>query len=188
MTTKVKPSVLGDTTVTAGTYGGSTQIPVFIVDAQGRLTSSANVAPSVATSQLTGTIGPSQVASGTYGINISGNAGSATNATYATSAGSSGNATYATSAGNGGVTSVNGSTGAVTITSTAIPTNSAGAGQWLSIPFPGQYVDTTLPAGGTWAYFVVNSGVGTAGVAAGGAVVLTARNYNNFYGFCWRIA
>ena len=48
-------------------------------------------------------------ASGTWGINISGNAATATNAT---------NATNATTAANGGVTSVNGSTGAVTVSTT----------------------------------------------------------------------
>jgi hypothetical protein len=50
-------------------------------------------------------------ASGTWGINISGNAATATNATTATTATT---ANYATTAGNGGVTSVNGGTGAVT--------------------------------------------------------------------------
>lgn len=48
-------------------------------------------------------------ASGTWSINISGNAATATSATTASSA------TYATTAGNGGVTSVNGATGAVTV-------------------------------------------------------------------------
>ena len=43
MTTKVTGSVLANTTVTAGTYGGTTAIPVVVVDAQGRLTSAANV-------------------------------------------------------------------------------------------------------------------------------------------------
>jgi hypothetical protein len=52
-------------------------------------------------------------ASGTWSINITGNAASATSAT---SAGSAGTATFATTAGNGGVTSVNGLTGAITLT------------------------------------------------------------------------
>jgi hypothetical protein len=44
MTTKVTGSVLANTAVTAGTYGGSTAIPVVTVDAQGRITSAADVA------------------------------------------------------------------------------------------------------------------------------------------------
>lgn len=74
MTTKVSSSVLANTSVTSGTYGGSTQIPVFTVDAQGRLTYSANVSPSVANTQITGVLNANQVAnSQTYGINVTGN-------------------------------------------------------------------------------------------------------------------
>ena len=40
---------LSDTGVAAGTYGGSSQIPVFTVDAEGRLTSASNTAVSIAT-------------------------------------------------------------------------------------------------------------------------------------------
>jgi hypothetical protein len=42
MTTRVSSSTLANTAVTAGTYGGSTQIPVVTVDQQGRITSAAN--------------------------------------------------------------------------------------------------------------------------------------------------
>lgn len=56
-------------------------------------------------------------ASGTWGINISGNAATATSATSATSAST---ANYANTAGNGGVTSVNGLTGAVTVASIGV--------------------------------------------------------------------
>jgi hypothetical protein len=93
MTTKVKPSVLADTAVTAGTYGGASQHSVFTVDAQGRLTYAGNSTPSIATSQLTGTINATQVANNqTYGININGNAASATSSGSSTSSTTAANA------------------------------------------------------------------------------------------------
>ena len=64
MTTRVTSSVLANTAVTAGTYGGATQIPVFTVDQQGRATYAANSAISgisVATTQLTGTFPSSSI-------------------------------------------------------------------------------------------------------------------------------
>lgn len=75
MTTKVTSSVLANTAVSSGNYGGVTQIPVFTVDAQGRLTNAANVAVSsisVANTQITGRLTSSQIAntsvtSGNYG-------------------------------------------------------------------------------------------------------------------------
>jgi len=69
MTTKVTGSVLANTAVTAGTYGGTTQHSVVTVDAQGRITFAANATPSIATSQLTGTISETQVSNTiVYGI------------------------------------------------------------------------------------------------------------------------
>jgi hypothetical protein len=59
-------------------------------------------------------------ASGTWGINITGNAATATSAT---------NANFATTAGNGGVTSVNGNTGAVTVA--AASTSLDGVGSYV---------------------------------------------------------
>jgi hypothetical protein len=139
MTTKIKPSVLADTAVTPATYGGSTQHAVFTVDAQGRLTYAGNATPSIATSQLTGTINATQVANNqTYGVSITGNSGTVTNGVYTNgsysdpswltlskskvglgnvdnTADANKSVNYATTAGNGGVTSVNGSTGAVTV-------------------------------------------------------------------------
>ena len=64
MTTKVTGSVLANTAITPGTYGGATQIPVFTVDQQGRATYAANSAVSgisVATTQLTGTFPSSSI-------------------------------------------------------------------------------------------------------------------------------
>lgn len=43
MTTKVKSSVLANTTVVAGTYGNSDNIPLITVDPQGRLTFATNI-------------------------------------------------------------------------------------------------------------------------------------------------
>jgi hypothetical protein len=64
-------------------------------------------------------------ASGTWGINITGNAATATNAT---------NATNATTAANGGVTSVNGSTGAITLSALADFAKSLGQNGYQKLP------------------------------------------------------
>jgi hypothetical protein len=55
------PLTLGSTGVSAGTYGGATQIPTFVVDSKGRLTSAANVAISTALS-IAGDTGTDTVA------------------------------------------------------------------------------------------------------------------------------
>lgn len=71
-----------------------------------------------------------------------------------------------------------------------VPKNSSGLGQWFRINF-GIGGSTTLPSGGTWAYFVVfvtgadtvsSNGVG---VAAGGSSISSGAN--SAYGFAWRI-
>lgn len=86
MTTKIKASVLADTTVSTGTYGGSTQHSVFTVDAQGRLTYAGNATPSIANTQITGVMNANQIANNqTFGINISGQAATANNGVVTTS-------------------------------------------------------------------------------------------------------
>jgi hypothetical protein len=57
------PLTLGSTGVSAGTYGGATQIPTFVVDAKGRLTSAANVAISTSFN-IAGDTGSGTVAGG----------------------------------------------------------------------------------------------------------------------------
>lgn len=52
MTTRVSSSTLANTAVTIGTYGGASQIPVVVVDQQGRLTSAANATISVSATQV----------------------------------------------------------------------------------------------------------------------------------------
>lgn len=78
MTTKVTPSVLADTTVVTGSYGGTTQHAVVTVDGQGRITFAANATPSIATTQLTGTITNAQLAGSITTDKITGLAASAT--------------------------------------------------------------------------------------------------------------
>ena len=57
MTTKVNSSVLSTTGVTSGNYGSSTQITKITVDAQGRLTSAANVASNMFANTISYNVG-----------------------------------------------------------------------------------------------------------------------------------
>ena len=66
MTTRVSSSTLANTAVTIGTYGGSTQVPVVVVDQQGRITSAANTALSISTLSANG------ISSGSWVVSQSG--------------------------------------------------------------------------------------------------------------------
>ena len=68
------PLTLVSTGVSAGTYGGATQIPTFVVDSKGRLTSAANVAIST-TLNIAGDTGTDAVALSTDTITFVGGDG-----------------------------------------------------------------------------------------------------------------
>lgn len=65
------------------------------------------------------------------------------------------------------------------------PTAASAVGQWTPIGITTNLI--YLPAGGTWAYFASNAGIGYAGVGAGTQVIFSGA-LNNAFGFCWRIA
>jgi hypothetical protein len=54
MTTRIRPDTLSNTAVSSGNYGGVSAIPVFNVDAQGRLIYAANVTSGVVTAGTRG--------------------------------------------------------------------------------------------------------------------------------------
>ena len=68
------PLTLGDSGVSAGTYGGATQVPTFVVDSKGRITSAANVAIS-GTLNIAGDTGTDAVALSTDTITFVGGDG-----------------------------------------------------------------------------------------------------------------
>lgn len=78
-----------------------------------------------------------------------------------------------------------------TIVAPGRPQSAAGVGQWLSIS-AGVSTALALPAGGTWAFFVLTtSGTGAVaafniGVAAGGTTIVGASGGSN-NGLAWRI-
>ena len=68
------PLTLGNSGVSAGTYGGATQVPTFVVDSKGRITSAANVAIS-GTLNIAGDTGTDAVALSTDTITFVGGDG-----------------------------------------------------------------------------------------------------------------
>ena len=120
------PLTLGNSGVTAGTYGGATQIPTFVVDAKGRLTSAANVAIS-STLNLSSNSGTGSVATGgTLAINGALNGGITTTFTDATDAfGISVDNTVVRTSGAQSITGDLSVTGNLTITGTTTTVNTS---------------------------------------------------------------
>ena len=126
MTTRVSSSTLANTAVTTGTYGGASQHSVVTIDQQGRVTFAANATPSIANTQITGTITSSQLAPGAANTNIGFvPLGPTLTSTLVTTAlgftpyNSTNPSGYVTSS-TAPVTSVNGSTGAVSVSSLGV--------------------------------------------------------------------
>ncbi|KVN30691.1 hypothetical protein WJ63_07875 [Burkholderia pyrrocinia] len=86
-------------------------------------------------------------------------------------------------------TSYNGIGGSAGSGSGVRPQAASGTGQWTNPSLTGSGGSTfwTLPPGGSWAYFVSNSGSSSAGIAAGGSNVMGPFTASNSIGFCWRI-
>lgn len=84
--------------------------------------------------------------------------------------------------------------GRTAIDAAVAPTTTAGVGQWVLLAGAASAA-LSLPAGGTWAYFVMtvsNSSGGisnyAASVAAGGTQIFGVVSGFNHFGFAWRIA
>ena len=74
------PLTLGNSGVSAGTYGGGTQVPTFVVDSKGRITSAANVAISTSLT-VNGDTGTNVIVLGTDTLTFVGGDGITTSIT-----------------------------------------------------------------------------------------------------------
>ena len=70
MTTRITSGILANTAVTPGVYGSTTQNTVITVDQQGRIILAANAVPSIANTQITGTITGAQLGTGAAVTNL----------------------------------------------------------------------------------------------------------------------
>lgn len=114
---------------TAGTYGSATTIPIITTDAQGRVSEvTATGISGLTASNLTAGDFSSKITSGTYSIDISGNAATATTATSANSATTATNFSGSLA---GDVTGTQGSTSVAKINGAVLGTTTATSGNLL---------------------------------------------------------
>ena len=130
---------LANTTVTAATYGSATQVGVFTVDAQGRLTAASNTSIAIAASQITSGILP--VTNGGTGVAVSSGASSVV--LRDANSNITGNAFFA------GTTSTAAAGGTTTLSasSTTVQIVTGSGGQTFTLPNA-----TTLPTGAIFSF------------------------------------
>jgi len=174
--TQVSSGMLGNTGVSAGTYGGANTVPVVTVNAEGQITSAVNVSASIANTQITGTINSAQltntgVSAGTYGgasvipvvtINAEGQATFAGNATPS----------IANTQITGVLSTSNGGTGSSTLT---FPAGTVSIG-YLNIPQNSQstaYTTVASDAGSTIFHPASDTNARTFTIAANASVPYT---------------
>ena len=149
---------LANTTVTTGTFGSATQVGVFTVDAQGRLTAASNTTISISASQITSGVLP--VANGGTGVTVSSGASSVV--LRDSNSNITGNAFFA------GTTSTAAAGGTTTLSASSTPVNvvTGSGGQTFTLPNA-----TTLPIGAIFS-FNNNQSSGTIVVKNTGATTI----------------
>ena len=157
---------LANTTVTTGTFGSATQVGVFTVDAQGRLTAASNTTISISASQITSGVLP--VANGGTGVTVSSGASSVV--LRDSNSNITGNSFFA------GTTSTAAAGGTTTLSASSTPVNvvTGSGGQTFTLPNA-----TTLPIGAIFS-FNNNQSSGTIVVKNTGATTIATLQAGSY--------